>query len=297
MNTIPARFPIVAAGVLASLAALSFSLACRLTTDPSFTPPASTSLLGRLLGESRRAIGDDLFEQAERYFHRGVGHSRKAVSMGFFQRLSDEVQPRVPEHLAGGDIYEMMPWLRFATRMDPHNVDAYLGAAFWVAAQDDGHQQHALDILSEAQRNNPDDYRIPLERAQLLIHHGELHKAARAVDLALVMWENTRGVDPGQKRLDRAALLNYRGFLHELDGRPAEALVCYREHLSIRPEADGVRQIVQGIEQGRRSRADAERVLGAFMKKKITPDEYCHHDDDHPHDHETAHSPLDLSGH
>jgi tetratricopeptide (TPR) repeat protein len=287
----------VAAGVLASLAALSFSLACRLTTDPSCTPPVSTSLLGRLLGESRRAIGDDLFEQAERYFHRGVGHSRKAVSMGFLQRLSDEVQPRVPEHLSGGDIYEMMPWLRFATRMDPHNVDAYLGAAFWVAAQDDGHQQHALDILSEAQRNNPADYRIPLERAQLLIHDGELHKAARAVDLALVMWGNTRGVDPGQKRLDRAALLNYRGLLHELDGRSAEALVCYREHLRIRPEADGVRQIVQGIEQGTRSRVDAEKVLQGLMKKKITPDEYCHHDDDQPHDHETAHSPFDLSGH
>ena len=191
----------------------------------------------------------------------------------------------------------MMPWLRFATRMDPHNVDAYLSAAFWVAAQDDGHQQHALDILSEAQRNKPADYRIPLERAQLLIQHGELHKAARAVDLALVMWGNTRGVDPGQKRLDRAALLNYRGFLHELDGRPAEALVCYREHLRIRPEADGMRQTVRSIEQGQRSRADAERVLQVFMNKKITPDEYCHHDDDKPHDHETAPSPYDLPGH
>ena len=96
VNAIAARHHIIAAGVLLSLAALAFSLACRLTPDPSFAPHVSMSMLGRLLGESRRAIGDDLCEQADRYFHRGVGHSRKAVSMGFFQYLSDKVQPRRP---------------------------------------------------------------------------------------------------------------------------------------------------------------------------------------------------------
>lgn len=260
---------------------LSFSLACRLTSDPSFERLASSPALGRLLGYARRAIGDDFTGWADRYFHRGVGHVRQEARMGFLQRLAEEVVPRHPEHLQGGDIAEMMPWLRFATRMDPHNVDAYLGAAFWTA-QMGGHRQQALGILAEAQRENPYDYRIQMQRGMILLQGGETAGAATAFDFALAEVGRTEGIGAEQKAVEREALLNYRGFLYECAGRPQDALRCYREILQRRP-GSRVAWIVRAIEEGRRSRADAQVILRQIMARRITPGEYCHHEEEEKH--------------
>lgn len=288
MNATGAGFRVIAAGIVVSLSALAFAFACRLTADPSLARHASTPLLGRLLGESRRALGGNLCEQADRYFHRGVGHSGNRASMGPIQRLADTVRPRSPEHLAGGDIDEMMPWLRFATRVDPHNVDAYLDAAFWIAAEHQGRRELALDILAEARRNNPDEYRIPMQRGRILLLGGEVRAAARAFDAALAMWGTAAGVDPARARLDRAALLDYRGFICELEGDQPAALECYRGSVRAKPGSDGTQAIIRAIEEGRRSRADAERYFAGMVKRKIVPDDYCRHDGDHAGEHEHA---------
>lgn len=256
---------------------LSFSLACRLTTDPSFERLASSPALGRLLGDARHGLGGGFSEQADRYFHRGVGHGRREARMGILQRLADEVAPRRPEHLHGGEIAEIMPWLRFTTRMDPGNVEAYLGAAFW-AAQMGGHPQDALGILAEAQRENPYDYRVPMQRGMVLMQAGKTPGAEAAFDFALAKMGRTAAVGERQKRIDREALLAYRGLLHECAGRPEEALRCYREILRQRPES-GVAATARAIGEGRRSGADARRALLQIMARKVTPDEHCRHDD------------------
>lgn len=290
MKIAGARFPFIAGGIIAALSAFSFSLAAVLTTDASFAPRDGGSLVGRILGESRQAVGGSLCVEADRYFHHGVPHKTKAASIGFIQRLADEVQLRTPEHLSGDEIHEMMPWLRFATRMDPHNMDAYLSAAFWVVQEREENLRQALNILEEARRNNPFDYRVPMQRGLIFLQYGNRDGAAQAFDTALKLWPHTEGVNPEQKRIDLAALLNYRGFLYELAGRTDEALAFYREHLKIKPDSEKMRETVLGIERGERTRADAEKILRTFVDRKITPDEYCKHDEDEDHDHDHAHA-------
>ncbi len=288
MKITGARFPFIAGGIIAALGALSFALAAILSTDGSFATCDRGSLVGRILGESRQAIAGNLCVEADRYFHHGVPHKTKAASIGFIQRLADEVQLRTPEHLSGDEIREMMPWLRFATQMDPHNMDAYLSAAFWAVQENKGNLRQALAILEEARQNNPSDYRVPMQRGLILLQYGDRAGAAQSFDTALKLWPHTEGVDAAQKRIDAAALFNYRGFLYELDGRTADALSCYREHLRIKPESDKMRETVRSIERGERTRADAEKILHNLVNEKVTPDEYCKHDDD-DHDHEHAH--------
>ena len=289
MNPPAATSRLLPAAAAVALAVLAFSLACRLTTDPIFVRCASPPLIGRLLGESRRALGGAMVEQADRYFHRGIGHARKRVPMGFIQRAADHVNPRLPEHLEGHEIDEIMPWLRMATRLNPRDVDAFLDAAFWVDARQGGRRDLALGILAEARRHNPGDYRIPMQRGRVLLRGGEVRAAARAFDAALAMWETTGGVDQARRELDRAALLDFRGFVHELEGDQAAALGCYRERARTRSGVNGSQAVIREIEEGRRSRRDAERQLAVLMGSAVDPDEQCRHDEDHGETHEHAH--------
>jgi tetratricopeptide (TPR) repeat protein len=158
-----------------------------------------------------------------------------------------------------------------------------------VDARQGGRRDLALGILAEARRHNPGDYRIPMQRGRVLLRSGEVQAAARAFDAALAMWETSKGVAPARRELDRAALLDYRGFVYELEGDQAAALDCYRERARARPGLDGSQAVIRELEEGRRSRRDAERQLAVLMGSAIDPDEQCRHDGDHGETHGHPH--------
>lgn len=270
-----ARFSVAAGGALAALLACSFSLACRLATDPAFAAARGGTAAALLMEETRKALGGEFDEMADVYFHRGVSHREEEAPAGVFQRLEDVVSPRTHVHLTSAEIFQIMPWLRFATRVNPHDMDAYMSAAFWVSQQGKDYRRQALGILEEARRNNPRDYRVPMERGMVLLHYGELGGAARSFDQALRRWGETAGVDARQKQIDRAALDNYRGFLYELDGRTSDALACYRDYMRQMPEDHGMRETIRRVEAGGRPRRELERTLDVLTRRTVTPEEYA----------------------
>jgi len=283
---VSARF--AAAASVAALLIAAFSLACALTSDQALSGGRGSSLVERLSAASRRALADDLCVEADRYFHRGVPHRRERAFTDAIGRLAEIVRPTRHEHIGGGDICEMMPWLRFATLADPENIEAYTGAAFWVAREKKDALPQALGILREARRRNPYDYRVPLQEGSILLHSGDLAGAERAFDLALRLWPRAERCSEEQTRLAREALLNYRGFLHELRGDTGEALRCYREYLALKPDAPGMRDIVARIERGARGREEAERILRSVFLAAPLGGEHveCSRVRHHGHDHE-----------
>lgn len=293
--------PVLAGAALAVLAGISFSLACILSARGDLGGSERESMLARLLGESRQAIGANLNIEADRYFHRGVPHQHELAFVDQFQRLKDQVQPRDHDHLSGTEMFEMMPWLRLATRLDPHNVDAYLGAAFWAAEQK-GYEQQALEILKEARKNNPNDYRIPLQRGMILLHYGVIADATRSFDTGLRLWPRGEGVTEEQKRNDLASLLNYRGFLYEFEGRNDMALACYHGSLKLRPDSAGLAEIIREIEYDGRSRDEIERTLQVFLRSSGAPSGRHFHVDEygqaygHVHGREEHEYPFEWMG-
>ena len=126
---------------------LMASISCRL--------PDSGLLEGRergdfwfslALGAARGSISREWLLQADRVLHRGVGVYRERAFTDVFSRLSDAISPRDHLHLRGEAAAEIMPWLWLAVRSEPGNVDAYVLAAFWMAAEI-GRPDLALDLL------------------------------------------------------------------------------------------------------------------------------------------------------
>jgi tetratricopeptide (TPR) repeat protein len=245
---------------------LAFTLACRLA-DAGAPQAGGDSLAALLFGGSRRALSGDLFERADLYFHKGVEHaSKQAFTNGLMQRWLADIAPARHLHAEGADAAEIIPWLRLATHADPQNVEAFLVMSFWLSTQT--HRPDlAEQVLLDAQRNNPGDYRILLEKGRLFLRTGRFARAEDALDAALTLWP--RGVAPEdpQAALDRAELYTYRAFLYEIAGKPREAAQAFKKVLDIFPERGYVRQRAESLESGQVTRGAALELLQGLFER------------------------------
>jgi tetratricopeptide (TPR) repeat protein len=214
---------------------LALSLACRLSAALP-AAPHDQGVAGLLFGESRRALGAQLYEKADLYFHKGSAHlERRALTNDWIQTWRQSLAPTLQTHTARSEIAEILPWLQLATAADPHNVEAFLVMSFWVGV---GLNRADLAdrILTEARRLNPNDYRIPLEQGSMAVRGARFDDAGMKLTAALSSWPTPLDPDDRQALLDKAQALVLLGFIEELRGRPAAALAHFKNALALFPD-------------------------------------------------------------
>ncbi|MEI8138934.1 MAG: hypothetical protein WCI03_03600 [bacterium] len=262
--------------------ALAFSLAAHLTSL-HLEPGSSSGIADLLLGGSRQALSQNLFNEADMYFHKGVAHKEATIDIpGPFHRWQADILPVQHAHAEGDASAEILPWLKLATEADPHNVDAFLVSAFW-AGTGLRRPDLAKEILNEAQRLNPGDYRIALEKGRLAITTHHFNDAIPLLDSALTLHTHTPG-DPehaADLALDRAEILTFLGFLHEAKGDRAEAIQNFKAVLTIFPERTMLKERIDLMDAGKPSSDSAESLLERITRKSVH--DTCD-DDDHEHE-------------
>lgn len=258
---------------------LWFSLACRLA---SFTPQEArtgNSFWDRLFGSAAGALSGDMYQMADRYFHKGVGHLEETGFSSWFGRLQEEVSPNQHVHLSDeGDVLEMMPWLRMATRIDPHNIEAYQVAIYWLASE--GKIEAAKRVLREAMRKNSFDYRLYTEKGLLYIKNEMPQKAAKALDTALELWPEPLRKSAQEAKLDLAQILSYRAFLYELEGDFQKAIDLYRREYSLFPERKQLLKHISKLQKGTLTREELEERW-----KEVSESEHIIRKSSHHHNH------------
>ena len=261
-------WPLAAVFVLAGAA---FCIACRLLADPSINESThEKSIAAVLLGDSRAAVADGLYKQADTYFHKGVPYlHQKAFTNSWFQFLGERIAPTGHVHTEGKAINEIMPWLRFATRMDPRNVEPWLVAAFWLAVES-GHPELAEEVLTEAQQHNPRSYRIQLEKGRLYLKQKRVKQSIRAFDRGLRLWPGYESPEDEDARTGKASLLMYRALLHEAERRPRRAIEAYRDILTLFPERTNLIQRIAALERGRQPSISAAELWESMLDAPAT---------------------------
>jgi tetratricopeptide (TPR) repeat protein len=241
-------------------------------------------ILDRALGLMCGAVGERFFERADLYFHRGIPHQRPSIGPTLFTRWAARLVPPSPLHAEGADACEILPWLRFATAMDPGNVDAYLVAAYWVE-RSGGRPDLAEDVLREVVRRNPRDYRPFFDWARLALRRDSPARALALLGAGLRAWpEPAPPGDPDAVR-DRAVMMEMRGLLLASDGQREEALRELERAAEIRPQAAGeIRRRMEEIRAGR----PGESFIPAFLRR-TTPRVTCEHDPAHDGGGDAAH--------
>jgi len=238
--------------VLGTSAAMAFSLSCRFAAAHAREDGAEPRLseVERILGSSRLALSSYFFDMADVYFHKGVEHvETRAFEDGFFQTVSKAISPERVVHAAGQNVKEMMPWIRLATRTDPHNLDPYLVGAF-LLSREIGRPDLAHELLREAQYDNPKSYEAPLEDARVYLKEKNVPAAKHALDVGLAFWPGGKDPQDADARQDKAALLLFRGLLHEVDGENVAAIANYQEILILFPERTALQTRIESLRGG-----------------------------------------------
>jgi tetratricopeptide (TPR) repeat protein len=105
-------------------------------------------------------------------------------------------------HLEGGKEREMLPWLKLSAELDPHRIDTYTVAAYWLRTL--GKVKDAEDFLREGLRNNPDSYEILFELGRLYSQsYHDTNRARNVWEQALKKWNNQ---EPSKKEPDNQSL-------------------------------------------------------------------------------------------
>lgn len=245
----------------------AFTLGCFLIAAAPIETPEGGGVTDLLFGSSRQALSADLYEEADTFFHRGVPHHARHVAMDtWIERLHDVISPEEHRHAEGQASAEIIPWLKLATEADPHNIDAWLVSAYWLETGLD-RADLAEQTLREAQRHNPGDYCVLLDRARLCIRTGRFETAGNVLDAALSRWPG--GLDPNDRQslLDKAELLCDRGFLDEMAGHTNAAVTAFKNMLAIFPERTYIEKRMHVLEAGGQPAESARALLEQRVKR------------------------------
>ncbi|NCC50575.1 MAG: hypothetical protein EOM20_05095 [Spartobacteria bacterium] len=279
----PLFWPLTA---LLALLTAAFCLAAYLSelgVERSPNVATGGSVMSSLLGGSRAVLSENLYEKADTYFHFGMAYTREeAMQNDPFKRLAGKLNPHAHVHADDRGVTEIMPWLKFATEMDPHNVEAYLVAAYWLThgAKEPG---VALEVLRQAALNNPNDYRILTDRAVVYMIERQPTNALHALNAALRVWPSGFDPDDEQMRLDLSRILTYRAFIFESDGDAQAAVTEYEKALALFPEKENLRQHIVALKAGDLDEEKVQKMWDSLFKLSHDDHDHHHHEGEEEH--------------
>ena len=265
------------------LLSIAFILSCTITVSFSKQTKLTDSVTAAIIGDSRIAISQQFFETADLYFHKGSEHIiEKKFSNDIFQKVKGIVSPSAHAHIARNNIEEIMPWLWLSIKMNPQNIETYLVTSFWLA-NSAKKPEVALEVLNEAQLNNPYNYQIQIAKGRIYLKQGDLDAAQNAFDAALVFWTKTADQLNEYENMDRAEALLYRGLLAEYNNDTTLAVCSYKEILTHFPNRISLKKRISIIENGGKPEVIANSYWADILKADIKNTSKCKYEKEHQH--------------
>jgi tetratricopeptide (TPR) repeat protein len=191
-----------------------------------------SGFVAALMGDSRRLFANQFFVEADVYFHSGfyptifdtpeaeetldVNSKEEAETPGaapasgrrpekdeggsflgpprdWVERFGRHFMPTQHTHLANGKVAEILPWLRLSADLDPHRIQTYLTASYWLRGTLN-QPDEAEQFLREGLRANPDSYEIFIELGYVFDFNRKNPRMARNLfELALDKWKKQDG--------------------------------------------------------------------------------------------------------
>lgn len=251
--------------------------------------PGSEAASVYILGPARSLLSAGLYERADMYFHKGAPHHKEEAFHGVFQKWKEAIVPTLHAHAEGREIEEIMPWLRLATKSDPHNIEIYLVASYWLNGKS-LRPDLAQQAIMEALENNPDRYELHMELGRLLLSENQFKAALESLDEALSLVSNLDQKDPEQAAIDFPFICILQSYLHEALGDREKAIVATKLALNLHP-GQTMSERLEKLESQPLDADTAKNRLSELFQKNHPCDRDDHDHDEHDSYEEHVHGP------
>jgi len=284
----PPRQQILLLGGILLAGAVSAGMGAWLTGKNINGESGSNAASVYILGPARSLLSAGLYRQADVYFHKGVPAHKDEAFHGFFQKWKEAITPVKHAHASDKETLEIMPWLRLATQSDPHNIEAYLVAAFWLNGEGKS-PALALEVIEEAIQKNPGHYEIYLEKGRLYLSNGEFQPAEEAFQTALTMLTHEEQSDPEQASIDMGLILMVQSYLFEVQGNRDAAIAATRQYLQRKPENQLAQERLAHLQSEPLNPDAATSRLKELFSNPYVCSEEEHDHEEHGHEDEHGH--------
>jgi tetratricopeptide (TPR) repeat protein len=150
-------------------------------------------------------------------------------------------------HIKSGNADELLPWFKISAELDPHRVETYTVAAFWLRTTLKKVNE-AEEFLREGWKANPDSYAILFELGRLYESDRHDHERARNLwELALKKWDEQ---EKGKEHPDTFAREQILAHLVDVEYKTGDWRRClqYLEQLApISPHPEDIRKQIDDV--------------------------------------------------
>ena len=166
----------------------------------------------------------------------------------FLDRFGRRFFPSRHTHLERPvDAKEVLPWLWISASLDPHRIDTFIVAAFWLRERV-GQPQEAVRFLREGWRLNPNSYEILLELGR--VYDENLHDTIHARNLWEAAAQKWRAQEGGKAEPDTFTyqqILVHLADLEERENRYQQALGYLAELLRVSPHTETIQKRIDEV--------------------------------------------------
>lgn len=274
--------------ILTLLLAIGFTLATRIHVWMLEWEGARTSATGVLevmMGDSRAVFGDYFFNKADVYFHAGyypsifdrVSKTEKTHLEAKATQNHDKAEQQAEEtdlddylkeprtwidafgrhfypsrhvHLEKpGEEREILPWLRMSASLDPHRIQTYTVAAYWLRTRL-GKKAEAEQFLREGWQANPDSYEILFELGRLYEEdHNDPVRARNLMEQAWKRYLASIQNSPPEELLFPGSVLTHLARLEERLGNIPKAIEYLKLWLALTPSKEHIQKQIDELTQ------------------------------------------------
>ena len=157
--------------------------------------------------------------------HTHLGERGETCPCG--QDQGDEEQApegHAEEEVTLDEAREILPWLRMSVGLDPHRVESYVVAAYWLRDRM-GRVDEAEQFLREGLRANPDSHEILFDLGRMAKENRDNPEYARRLwELSLAKWKKNAAASPEPDLFFLRQILSYMSALEEEQGNIARAI-------------------------------------------------------------------------
>ena len=241
-----------------------------------------------ILGPAKEWLSNGFYEHADLYFHRGVPHHKEKAFHDVFTAWKDAINPTEHAHATGKASVEIMPWLRLSIDADPHYIEAYLVASYWLSG---GFQRPDLAIkeLQNGIKKNPESYRLYREQARVYLMMDDFSASLQSLLQAEKLIQRPNLPDPRQAEIDRPFIFMIESFLFEILGEREKAIQATKIFLKLKPDSSHFQARLQHLEKDPLCPEEAKKQLEKRFFSSVGKEMEAH-TDSHDHDHDHSHA-------